>query len=418
MSSGSPTTHVDQIDLADLDNYADGPPWELYTVLRREAPVHWNPLPDEPGFWSITRYDDIAQVHQDSTTYSSGRAGVFIRDEQLVPWEVAKMVLLNQDPPRHTQTRAILQKVFTATALAEQEANIRAVVAELLDAIVERGEADLVSAVAIDLPLRVIADMLGIPRADQRPILAVVLRLGEAAGMDERSLETGRKISMEAFGELGGYLYGLLEERRANPTGDLISRLIAAEVEGERLDEVSLLGSIAFLLSAGSEETRNAYSGGILALIEHPDERRKLLEDPSLVPVAIEEILRWHTPILHMRRTATRDSEIRGVAISEGEKVVVWYPSGNRDERAFDDPERFDVTRTSVRHQAFGGGGRHFCLGNQLARLELRVLFEETLRRIGDIELAGPVGRQRSNFFHGITSLPVNFTPTRPEGRA
>ena len=411
-----PSTDVDRIDLADLDNYAEGPPWDLYALLRREAPVHWNPLPGEDGFWSITRYDDIAHVHQDSATFSSGKAGVFIRDEQLVPWDVAKMVLLNQDPPRHTQTRAILQKVFTAAALAEQEANIRALVSALLDEIVERGEADLVSAVAIDLPLRVIADMLGIPRADQRPILAVVLRLGEAAGMDERSLEEGRRVSMEAFGELGGYLSGLLAERRANPTDDLISRLITAEVEGEHLDEVSLLTSIAFLLSAGAEETRNAYSGGMLALIEHPDERQKLLDARSLIPTAIEEILRWHTPILNMRRTATRDTEIREVGIREGQKVVVWYPSGNRDERVFDEPGRFDVTR-AVRHQAFGGGGRHFCLGNQLARLELAILFRETLRRIPDVELAGPVGRQRSNFFHGITSLPVSFTPSRPNGR-
>lgn len=374
--------------------------------------MHWNDLPgDEPGFWSVTRFEDIATVNQDSATFSSGTAGVFLRNEQVLPWEIASTVLLNQDPPQHTQTRGIVQKVFTAGAVLAREESIRAATNELIDGIIEQGEADLVSSISIELPLRAVADMLGIPRADQAGILDNMVRVGVLAGADQETIEAGREGALNAFVETGGYMYNMVQERRANPTDDLVSRLALAEVEGEHLDDIALTGFAGFILSAGSEETRNTYSGAIRAFSEHPDQRQALIDDPSLIPGAVEELLRWHSAIIYQRRTATRDVEIRGVKIAEGDKVAMWLPSGNRDEDAFDEPDRLDVTRPSVKHQAFGGGGRHFCLGNQLARLQLRILLEETLRRMPDIEVSGPVEIQRSNFFHGITKMPVAFTP-------
>lgn len=409
MTTGS---DIDAIDLSDLDHYADGPPWELFRTLRREAPVHWNPLPGgEPGFWSVTRFEDIARVAQDSATFSSGTAGVFLRDEQVVPWEVASQVLLNQDPPQHTKTRGIVQKVFTAAAVASRTQSIRTVATKLIDGVIEGGEADLVADVAVELPVRAIADMLGIPRADQPELAQAAMRIGVLAGADEDAIAAGRDAAMADFIQIGMYLFNLVQERRVTPTDDLISRLALAEVDGQVLDDVALTGFVAFLLSAGSEETRNTYSGGMRALIEHPEQRQLLLADPSLIPNAVEELLRWHSAIIYQRRTTTCDTEIRGTRIAAGEKVVMWLPSGNRDENAFERPDELDVRRPGVKHQAFGGGGRHFCIGNQLARLQLRILFEETLRRLPDMELAGPVEHQRSNFFHGITRMPVTFSP-------
>lgn len=405
---------IEQIDLADLDNFAEGPPWQLFGALRRHCPIHWNPLPDEPGFWSVTRYHDLAVVNQDWETFSSGRRGVFIRDEQTLPWEVAQHVLLNQDPPRHTQTRGTVQRFFTAGAVAKYEPRIRAIVTELIDRVIERGAAELVADVAVDLPMRVIGDMLGVPAADQRRVMDLVMQIGDPAGMDEEGIRRARDAALKSFGELGGYVYELVQERRARPRDDLISQMIAADLDGRRLTDVELTSFIGFLMSAGSEEVRNTYSGGMRALITHPDQRRLLIRDPSRIPQAVEEILRYHSAIIHQRRTATREVELSGVRINEGDKVVMWLASGNHDETVFADPERLNVLRQEpIRHQAFGGGGRHFCLGNQLARLELRVLFEETLQRMPDMELAGPVEYKRSNFFHGLTKMPVSFTPAR-----
>jgi cytochrome P450 len=217
------------------------------------------------------------------------------------------------------------------------------------------------------------------------------------------------KIAM--MGEMAQYVLGLVEQRRERPAEDLLSRLIHADLDGERLDDLELVVNFAQLMAGGNETTRNAFAGGMLALIEHPGERQKLLEDPSLIPGAVEEILRWHTPIMHNLRTATRDTVIRGVEIKEGQRVAVWHVSGNRDEDVYEEPHAFRVDRPQVRHLSFNGGGKHFCIGNQLARLELRICFEETLRRLPDLELAGPVRRKPSHNFHWMEAMPVTFAP-------
>jgi cytochrome P450 len=240
--------------------------------------------------------------------------------------------------------------------------------------------------------------MLGVPHSDRGKLFHWTNLMADT------SLPRDDKLAMVT--ELGGYLVALIAERRERPTDDLLSRLVAAEVDGERLNDLELVAHFAQLMAGGNETTRNAFAGGMLALIEHPDERRKLLEDPSLIGVAVEEVLRWHTPIMHLARTATRDTEIAGTPIAENDKVVMWFASANRDGDAFDAPDRFDVTRPKSKHLAFGAG-RHFCLGNQLARLELVIAFQETLRRLGELELAGPVVRKANNTFHWMVSMPV-----------
>ncbi|MEX2195919.1 MAG: cytochrome P450 [Thermoleophilaceae bacterium] len=407
----TPAAHIelDRIDLSDLHLYADGPPWGLFARLRQAAPVHWNQLPDAPGFWSLTRHADIRAANLDWETYSSGLGGVFLREDQVLPWEAAQLAIINQDPPRHTKLRDIVQKVFTPRVIREREAHICELTTELIDGLIERGECDFVQDFARNLPLTVIAEMGGVPAADHQQIIQWTEPM---SAFDDPRFSTSLDHRVQALGELSQYLLALVADRRENPREDLISHLTRAEVDGEGLSDLEIVIFFAFLMDAGNQTTRNTTAGAMLALMEHPEERRKLIEDPSLIGDAVEEFLRWHSAILQMRRTATRDVELHGVRIEEGQKVVLWYASGNRDPDVFSEPDRFNVTRSDAgKHQAFGGGGRHFCLGNQLARLELRVIFEELLRRIPDMELAGPVDRMRSNFFHGIVGMPVTFTP-------
>jgi cytochrome P450 len=262
--------------------------------------------------------------------------------------------------------------------------------------------------VSVELPLQVIAELLGVPQEDRSKLFEWTMRL-------EQATHDPQVEGAAAVGEIGMYLAGIVAERRAKPADDLVTALITAEIDGEQLNDFEIAAFFALLMFAGNDTTRNTISGGTLALIEHPDERRKLAADPSLVGSAVEESLRWVTPVMHFRRTPTTDTEIRGVPIREGDKVVMWYTSGSRDEEAVADPMRFDVARPSAAHQAFGGGGRHFCIGSPLARLELKLVLPEILRRLPDMQLAGPVGRTRSNWVNGYTSMPVTFTPTPRE---
>jgi cytochrome P450 len=389
----------------DPELYADGPPHELFARMRAEAPVHWSAQPDGDGFWSLTKAEDIAAVSKDTATYSSNRNGVFVREDVPLPVDVVRAVILGKDPPEHTRYRGIVQKVFTPSTINKQEDKIRARVTRLIDAICEKGECDVVKDLAVELPLQTIAEILGVPHEDRGKLFEWTNRI-EAAGTE------GTEDGLAAFGEMAGYLHGLIEQRKQEPADDLITALINAEVEGERLNDLELNAFFGLLMFAGNDTTRNTSSGGVLALLEHPDQYEKLRNDPSLIPGAVEEILRWVTPVMWFRRTPTRDVEIRGTTIEEGSKLVIWYASGSRDEELVEDPMRFDVTREDLQHQAFGGGGRHMCLGNQLARLQLRILFEELPKRLPDIELAGDPERLRSAWANGLTSLPVKFTPT------
>jgi len=312
------------------------------------------------------------------------------------------------DPPRHTKYRLIIQKAFTPRIVALQQDQIRDRITRVIDQVCERGECDLVREISVELPLQVIAEMLGVPQEDRQRLFDWTMQLEAATG--DPSVDGAAAVA-----EIGMYLASVVTARREEPADDLVTAMVSAEVDGEKLNDFEIAAFFALLMFAGNDTTRNTISGGTLALIENPDERRKLAEDPELIESAVEEMLRWVTPVMHFRRTPTTDTELRGVPIRENDKVVMWYASGSRDEEALGDPMRFDVGRPKVDHQAFGGGGRHFCIGSSLARLELRLIFPELVRRLPDLELAGPVGRTSSNWVNGFTSMPVTFTPTAKE---
>ncbi len=413
MTSTKNFTDIDleTLDLTDLSYFEDGPPHEIFARLRSEASPHWNALTgDEPGFWSFTKFADIQAISKDPATFSSTRGGVFTTAQGAVPPEVLAEVILGMDPPRHTQQRSIMQVVFTPKLMRQKETAIRDIVTELIDDVIEKGECDFVDDIAVELPLRVIADMLGVPQDDRRQLFDWTNKLSRAAATSDPQMGLG------ALMEIGGYLNGLTAERKASPADDLISRLITAEVDGESLSEQEITFFFGILMFAGNDTTRNTASGGLRALIENDDERQKLIGNPAAIPNAIEEMLRWVTPVIYFTRTAQCDTEVGGHPIREGERVAMWYPAGSRDPEMNADPQRFDVSRQKPMHQAFGGGGPHFCLGNALAKLELRVLFEELMRRIPDMQFAGPITRLTSNFSNELTSMPVTFTPGKREG--
>jgi cytochrome P450 len=391
------------VDLSRDDAFADGPPHELFRQLRDESPVHWNASAEGRGFWSVTRYDDIARAVRDWETFSSQRSGITIQEGGVFPPELQQLAFVMMDPPGHTKHRGILQKVFTPKVVREQEPEIRLAMNGLVDRIVEAGACDFVEDIAVDFPLLVVADLLGVPQEDRRQLFAWTNTFADTSVTPEQ----GTAVLME----IATYVMALVADRRASPRDDLVSALIAAEIDGEQLNDLEVTAHFAQLMAAANETTRNAMAGGMLALIDHPDQRAKLIDDPTLIGSAVEEILRWHTPMMYEGRTATRDVEIAGQPVREGDFVVLWNVSGNRDQQAFPTPDVFDVTRNDEKHLSFSAG-RHFCLGNQLARLELRVAFDVLLERLPGLELAGPLVRQPSNIFHWIKAMPVGYPAT------
>jgi cholest-4-en-3-one 26-monooxygenase len=398
-----------EIDVCDPDAYVEGVPHEQFRVLRREAPVFWHEEPDGRGFWAITKYDDVIQVSRDHRTYSSATGAVFLFDPPSQDLAEMQLMMLNMDPPKHTKLRALVNKGFTPHMVSRLEPHVREICNRIIDDVARKGECDFVTAISAELPLQVIAEMMGIPLEERQMVFDWSNRL---IGFDDPEFQTSKDDGKAAAMEMYMYSNQLAAARRKNPRDDLISVLLDAEVEGEKLTELEFDLFFMLLAVAGNETTRNLISGGMLQLMEHPDERDRLLRDPSLLPVAIEEMLRVVSPVMHFRRTATRDTEIRGQKVREGDKVVMWYISANRDEDVFPNADRFDVSRTPNDHLAFGLGA-HFCLGNNLARLEIRIMFEELLRRLPDVEVAGSVRRLRSAFINGVKSMPVRFTPER-----
>lgn len=402
---------LDDINLQDLDLFVNGDPHRAFALLRREAPVYWHHREGRRGFWAITRYHDALQVYHDPHTYSS-EFGISLTFDNVMPEQAGSgMMMILTDPPRHNRIRQVISPRFTPRALSAYEPEIRKICAEILDAVVERGECDFVVDVAAKVPTAAICEMLGIP-AEYRDLM---YSLGNAAigsqdpeyNQGRSAMETGRNAQAEFF----GYFAKLIDQRRKSPGRDLISAFTAGEVDGVKLTDLEILFNAFLLIIGGQETTRNAISGGMLALINHPLERAKLTSNPALMPTAIEEFLRWTTPVTHILRTARRDTELRGEKIREGDKVVVWNISVNCDEEVFAEPDRFDVARSPNDHLAFGHG-EHFCLGAHLARLEMRVMIEQVMQRMPDLELAGKPERLRSNFVAGIKHMPVRFTPS------
>jgi cytochrome P450 len=390
---------LDDVNLLDPDLYGDGPPHELYTRMRREKPVQWN----AKGFWSVTRDADVAAVSRDFDTYSNYEGGIFLNPDQVNPLEVNRNLLLFKDPPEHTKYRQILQTAFVPNSVRKLEPQIRALITRTIDAVIEAGACDFVNDIAVPVPLGVLAELMGLPEEDIPKLKRWTDEIEEAQ-ISEQSA-----AALPTLGEMSAYLMEQINAQTAAGAESLVTTLKAAEVDGERLTDMEILVFFALLVFAGNDTTRNTASGGMLALLEHPDQWRMLCDRPELIPQAVEEILRYTSVVNYFARTATKDTELNGARISKGDKVLIWYTSASRDEEVREEPDRFDITRRDINHRAFGGGGRHFCLGAGLARLELRILFEELTRRVPDAHQAGPVQRLRSSWANSLTSLPIEW---------
>jgi cholest-4-en-3-one 26-monooxygenase len=396
----------------DHEQWSDGPPHALFRRLRGECPVHWSgeipDYPEEDGYWSITTADDVHEVSRDWKTYSSERGGVTAATS-IFPLELLRAMFIGMDPPKHDRIKALFQAGFTPKRIADHEEAIRAIAVDVLDRLDGRETCDLVTDVAQPVVSRVIGSFMGIPPEDDD---AWARLMNSALGTGDLDLNPHgidgvvEKDIPEIFERCGK----MIAERREHPTDDLTSVLVHAEIDGGRLEEHEIVMGFFLLVAAGNDSTKATYCSGMRALMDNPDQRRLLLDDPSLIPSAVEESLRMFPAFAHFRRTATCDTELNGKTIREGEKVVMWYVSSNRDETRYEDPDRFDVTR-NPEHQAFGAGGRHFCLGTALARLELRIMLEETLARFPAMEIEGTPVMVESPFINQLKTLPVQLAP-------
>ena len=397
------------------DDFAERVPHETFALLRREAPVWWYDWPHGRGFWCVTKHADVVSISRDTKTFTSEQgANLEDLDEEQ---RTARQSMLETDPPRHTRLRGLVGPPFTPRAVKAYELALRELTAAVLDRALPLGEFDFVEEIAKQLPIRVLARLLGAPDEDTDPLIAWGDRMigntdPELTDVLHDSPESERyrllPFRSPAALELFEYGHRLAAERRREPSDDLVSKLVHAEIDGERLSEREFDTMFLLLVVAGNETTRQAIAHGMLALAEHRDQWDRLREDPELVWTAgADEILRWSSPVLHFRRTATRDVELRGQTIRAGEKVVVWYVSANFDEEVFEDPLRFDVGRRPNPPVTFGGGGPHYCLGAHLAKLEVQVMFDLLLPRLAGLELLGPPERMRTNFTNALKRMPV-----------
>jgi cytochrome P450 len=396
------------------EHWVDGPPHRLFERMRRECPVHWTSevteIPAAAGFWSVTTAEDIRAVSLDWQTYSSELGGVVAIDE-VFPIELARAMFIGMDPPKHDRLKALFQAGFTPKRIAAHEDAIRAITVGALERLEGRETCDLVADVAQPVVSRVIGSFMGIPEEDDRD-WAELMNMALAASDPDYSptgTEAIEEVIQQAVAQVFERCGALIAERREHPTDDLTSVLVHAEVDGQRLEEHEIVMGFFLLVAAGNDSTRSTYSSAMRALIENPDQRQLVVDDPSLIPGAVEEALRMFPAFAHFRRTATKDTVLHGQEIKQGEKVVMWYPSSNRDETRYEDPDRFDVRRNPD-HQAFGAGGRHFCLGAALARLELRILLEETLSRYPNMALDGEPTWVESAFLNQLKTLPVRLS--------
>ena len=402
---------LQSVELTERELWLDGPPLELFKQLRSGCPVHWTEsfevLPEERGFWSVTTADDVHTVSRDWQTYSSELGGVVVAAAGF-PIELARAMFIGTDPPKHDRVKALFQAGFTPKRIAAHEPAIREIVTRVLDRLDGRSECDLVTDVAQPAVSRVIGSFMGIPEEDDAIWARLMNSTLGAADPDLNPAGFDGAVDKD-IPEIFARCRKLIAARRERPTEDLTSVLVHAEVEGQRLEEHEIVMGFFLLVAAGNDSTKATYCSGMRALMEDEAQLRELREDPALIPGAVEEALRMFPAFAHFRRTATTDTELHGQKIAKGDKVVMWYASSNRDETRYEDPERFDIHR-NPEHQAFGAGGRHFCLGTALARLELRILFEETLRRYPHIELAGTPAHVESPFVNQLKTLPVRLT--------
>jgi cytochrome P450 len=412
-STSQGQTPLDGVRVGDRSNFREGPPLELFRRLRSECPVHWTDgfteFPDEDGFWSVTTADDVHEVSRDWRIYSSEIGGFTAAKNAGVSLELQQAMFIGMDPPKHDRLKALFQRGFTPKRIAEHEGPIRAIAIDILDRLDGREHCDLVSEVAQPAVSRVIGSFMGLPPEDDE-VWARLMNALVSAGDPDVTPEGAQSVMERDVPEVFERCGRLIAERRQTPTDDLTSVLVHAEIDGERLEDHEIVMGFVLLMAAGNDSTKATYCSGMRALMENREQLRMVLADPSLVPAAVEESLRMFPAFGHFARTATQDTELHGRKISKGEKLVMWYPSSNRDEARYEDPDRFDVTR-NPEHQAFGAGGRHFCLGTALARLELRILIEETLARFPDMQIAGTPTYVESPFANQLKTLPVRLRP-------
>lgn len=397
----------ERVDLIDQDIWEAGAPYETFRRLRAEAPVYWHDEPDGPGFWALTRHADVQRVSKDPSTFSSARGGVSRLDpstqEEL---ELYRNVIIAMDPPLHRSIRGILSSIFTPRNIGNLEPAIRQIAKRAVDAALEKRTIDFVEDFAAPIPMHAISEMMGVPE-DKRQ------RLYELSNgmIDDQDPEVAPTDDFRATAQVE--VFATAQELAAQQGGTadtLTTKLLAAEFEGRKINELEYNMFFTFLVIAGNETTRTSASGGLKTLLDHPDHLREAQADPTLLPNAIEEMVRYWPPIHHFRRSATKDVELRGQRIREGDKVLMWYPAANRDEDVFDEPDRFDIHRSPNEHLSFGIG-EHFCMGASLARMELRVMFEELLSRVKEIVPLAPPRRLRSNLINGIKEMRVELRP-------
>jgi cholest-4-en-3-one 26-monooxygenase len=409
----STVTDVTPVDLSDSRSYVAGVPHAYLAHLRRNDPVHWQDEPGGPGFWAVMKYDDCVTVNRDYDRFSSAAHGT-------MPFELGEeeeaqqsLMMLNMDPPIHTRYRRLVNKGFTPRMVRDLEASIHRSTDAILDEVVEKGEADFVTQISAELPLQVIAELLGVPQEDRHKMFEWSNRM---VGNEDSEYQADADLALASAMELYAYAAELFAKKRIDPHADLMSALTSVEIEGERLGDMELELFFLMLTVAGNETTRNLMSGAMHAFFQHPDQWQRLREDRSLLPTAVDEMLRFVSPVMNFRRTAMVDLTMSGTDIKAGDKVVFFHASANRDENVFDSPDAFDIARDPNPHIAFGGGGPHFCLGTNLARMEIRVMFEHLLDRVPDIREDGEVQRLQSQFINGVKHLPVAFTPSTRVG--
>jgi cholest-4-en-3-one 26-monooxygenase len=398
----------DDINLLDSRPFADRVPHEWFAFLRKNAPVWWQEEEAGPGFWAVTSHADCTTVNRDYEHFSSSKKATFLWDLPEDDLAQQQMLMLNMDPPLHTRYRRLVNKGFTPRMVNQLHEGINAAADQIIDSVIEKGSADFVTDIAAELPLMVIADLLGVPDEDRHRMFDWSNRM---IGSDDPEYQTGEEASQQAAMELYAYASELFNTKRIDPHEDLMSVLTQVEVDGEKLNSMELELFFLLLTVAGNETTRNLISGGMAAFFDHPDQWELLRNDRSLLPSATEEMLRFVSPVMNFRRQTTSAFELGGQQIEEDTKVVFFHISANRDESVFENPQTFDITRNPNPHLAFGAGGPHFCLGANLARMEIRVMFEHLLDRVPDIALDGEVQRLQSAFISGVKHIPVSFPP-------
>ena len=403
---------LDTIEIVSPDHYQkNGYPHAEWTYLRKHQPVCYIERPRVDPFWAITKGADIREISIQPRQWLNGpRLAVFMLDEgaEGPPPELPLRHLLNMDPPQHGEYRSILSQYFTPRSIRALEPEIAKITTEILDDVMDRGECDFVTEISSKVPVAVIAEMLGVPRKDWPTIFRWT---NEVIGGGDPEFQRGKDAN-ETFAqarlEMFQYFTDLVEESRKHPGSDVTSIVSNATVNGEPLPALELLSYLFLLVVAGNETTRNATSGGLLAFIENPEQFRRLKSDPTLIKTAVEEMVRWTSPVIQFARTAVSDTVVRGQKIRAGESVCLFYPSASRDEDVFAEPFKFDIGRNPNPHLSFGIG-EHFCLGANLARLELAVIFTELAKRLDHAEMAGPVERLRSSFVGGVKHMPIRY---------